>query len=132
MARFVLVHGAFSGAWIWGPLIDRLKAAGHSAEAFDLPGAGDDPAPASEVTLGACATRLCEVLASSSEPAMVAGNSMGGIVATKGAARCRSRVRSLVYVTAFVLRGGRSLLDLSKLPDCSGDQVQANNLVDDC
>ncbi len=32
MARFVLVHGGFSGAWIWLPLIDSLKAAGHSAE----------------------------------------------------------------------------------------------------
>ena len=31
MARFVLVHGGFSGAWIWLPLMDRLKAAGHSA-----------------------------------------------------------------------------------------------------
>ena len=38
MARFVLVHGAFSGAWIWGPLTDQLKAAGHTVDAFDLPG----------------------------------------------------------------------------------------------
>ena len=78
MARLVLVHGAFSGAWIWGPLTDRLKAAGHSVEAFDLPGLGDDHIPASEVTLDACAARLCEVLADSSEPAVVVGNSMGG------------------------------------------------------
>ena len=42
MARFVLVHGGFSGAWIWLPLMDRLKAAGHLVEAFDLPGMGDD------------------------------------------------------------------------------------------
>ena len=57
MARFVLVHGAFSGAWIWAPLIERLRAAGHSVEAFDLPGSGDDRTPASEVTLDACAAR---------------------------------------------------------------------------
>src|SRR4029077_17936862 len=38
MARFVLVHGGFSGAWIWLPLMDRLKADGHVVEAFDLPG----------------------------------------------------------------------------------------------
>ena len=88
MARFVLVHGAFSGAWIWSPLIERLKAAGHSVEVFDLPGSGEDYTPASGVTLDAYATRLCEVLASNSEPAIVAGNSMGGIVATQGAARC--------------------------------------------
>jgi hypothetical protein len=28
MARFVLVHGAFAGAWIWGPLVDQLMPSG--------------------------------------------------------------------------------------------------------
>ncbi len=130
MARFVLVHGAFSGAWIWGPLLDRLKATGHSVEVFDLPGSGDDHTPASEVTLDGCATRLCEVLASKSEPAIVAGNSMGGVVATQGAARCPSRVRALVYVTAFLPKDGQSLLDLTQLPEGAGDQVQANITIE--
>ena len=57
MARFVLVHGAFCGAWIWGPLLERLKAAGHTAVAFDLPGLGEDRTPISEVTLDSCAAR---------------------------------------------------------------------------
>ena len=42
MARFVLVHGGFSGAWVWLPLMDRLKADGHVVQAFDLPGMGYD------------------------------------------------------------------------------------------
>ncbi|HEY1264743.1 MAG TPA: alpha/beta fold hydrolase [Terriglobales bacterium] len=126
MARFVLVHGAFVGAWIWGPFIERLKAAGHSAEAFDLPGLGDDHTPVSQVTLDAYAARLCEVLARRSEPAIVAGNSMGGIVATQGAARCPKRVAALVYVAAFLPKDGQSLLALTKLPEGADDQVQAN------
>ena len=125
MARFVLVHGAFSGAWIWGPLIDRLRAAGHSVEAFDLPGSGDDHMPASEVTLDACATRLCDVLSSGSEPAVVAGNSMGGIVATQGAARCPGRVRALVYVTAFLPKDGQSLLDFHSVRPALLDRQDA-------
>jgi len=130
MSRFVLVHGAFSGAWIWGPLSDRLQEAGHSVEAFDLPGLGDDRTPAGEVTLDACAERLCDVLASSPEPAIVAGNSMGGMIATQGAARCPGRVQALVYVTAFVPKDGQSLLDLTNLPEGAGDQVQANIVVE--
>ena len=126
MARFVLVHGAFSGAWIWGPLMDRLRSAGHSVEAFDLPGLGDDHTPASEVTLDACAARLCDVLAASAEPAIVVGNSMGGIIATQGAARSPERVAALVYVAAFLPKDGQSLLDLTKLPEGADDQVQAN------
>jgi pimeloyl-ACP methyl ester carboxylesterase len=126
MARFVLVHGAFAGAWIWIPLVDRLKEIGHSAEAFDLPGLGDDHTPTSAVTLDACASRLCDVLAANSERAIVVGNSMGGIIATQGAARCPERVAAIVYVAAFLPREGQSLLDLTKLPEGAGDEVQAN------
>ena len=83
MARFVLVHGGFSGEWIWLPLLDSLKAAGHLVEAFDLPGTGGDHTSASEVSLDSYAGRVCEVLAGSSEPAIVVGHSMGGIVAVQ-------------------------------------------------
>jgi pimeloyl-ACP methyl ester carboxylesterase len=130
MARFVLVHGAFSGAWIWEPLVDRLKAAGHLVDAFDLPGLGEDHTPASEITLDAYATRLCEVLAGSSEAAVVVGHSMGGIVATQAAARCPDRVAALVYVAAFLPKDGQSLLDLTKLPEGADDQVQANIVIE--
>lgn len=130
MARFVLVHGAFCGAWIWKPLIERLRTKDHSVEAFDLPGLGEDHTPVSEITLDACATRLCEVLASRPEPAIVVGHSMGGIIATHGAARCRERIAALVYVTAFLPKDGQSLLDLTKLPEGAGDQVQANIVIE--
>jgi pimeloyl-ACP methyl ester carboxylesterase len=130
MARFVLVHGAFSGAWIWGPLTNHLRAASHAVAAFDLPGLGDDNTPASEVTLDRCVARLCEVLAADSEPAIVVGNSMGGVIATQAAARCPEQVAALVYATAFLPKDGQSLLDLTKLPEGAGDQVQANIIIE--
>ena len=129
MARFVLVHGGFSGAWIWLPLMDSLRAAGHLVEAFDLPGMGDDHTSASEVSLDSYAGRVCEALAASSEPAIVVGHSMGGIVATQAAARCPARVAALVYVAAFLPKDGQSLLDLTKLPECDGEQMLANVVV---
>jgi len=130
MARFVLVHGAFVGAWVWGPLLARLKAEGHTAEAFDLPGLGDDQTPVRDVTLTACAARLCEVLAARCEPAVVVGNSMGGVIATQGAACCPQRVSALVYVAAFWPKNGQSLIDLTKLPEGADDQVQANITIE--
>jgi pimeloyl-ACP methyl ester carboxylesterase len=126
VARFVLVHGAFSGAWIWDSLIERLEELGHTGEAFDLPGLGGDHTPVRAVTLDAYAERLCEVLATSREPAIVVGSSMGGVVAKQGAARSPERVAALVYAAAFNPKDGQSLLDLTKLPEGAGDQVQAN------
>jgi len=83
MARFVLVHGGFSGAWIWLPLMDSLRAAGHLVDAFDQPGMDDERTSRSEVSLDSYAGRVCEVVAANSEPAVVVGHSMGGIVAVQ-------------------------------------------------
>jgi pimeloyl-ACP methyl ester carboxylesterase len=130
MARFVLVHGAFGGAWMWEPLMQCPEVAGHSAEAFDLPGLGNDRTPVPGCTLDACAGRLCEVLSADSQPAIVVGHSMGGIIATQAAARCRERIAALVYVAAFMPKDGQSLLDLTRLPEGAGDQVQANIVIE--
>jgi len=130
VARFVLVHGAFTGAWIWAPLAERLRAVGHTVEAFDLPGLGDDATPPENVSLDSCAARLGEVLATSAEPAIIASNSMGGVIAIQAAARHPQRVAALVYITAFVPRDGQSLLDLTHLPEGADDQVQANIVIE--
>jgi pimeloyl-ACP methyl ester carboxylesterase len=130
MARFVMVHGAFAGGWTWEPLAKLLEAAGHSVEAPDLPGSGDDPTPITEVTLAAYVDRVCEVLGERPERAVVVANSMGGVVATQAAARCPERVAALIYVAAFLPQDGESLLALTQLPEGAGDQVQANMVVE--
>jgi pimeloyl-ACP methyl ester carboxylesterase len=130
MARFVLVHGAFSGAWVWERVADELRSAGHTVEAFDLPGSGEDQTPAEEVTLDAYATRICDALAERDEPAILVGHSMGGVAITQAAGRSPKRISLLVYVSAFMPQHGQSLLDLTHTPEGQGDQVQANLIVE--
>jgi pimeloyl-ACP methyl ester carboxylesterase len=125
----VLVHGAFGGAWRWEPVIPGLEEAGHTVQAFDLPGAGEDPTPAAEVTLDAYSDRVCEVLAQG-PPAVLVGHSMGGVVITQAAARAPQHVDSLIYVAAFAPAEGQSLSDLTRLPEGAGDQIQANLVVE--
>lgn len=126
MARFVLVHGAFGGAWCWEPVIGRLEAAGHTVEAFDLPGSGEDETPVADVTLDAYANRACAALAERDEPAVLVGYSMGGVVITQAAQHCSERIASLVFVCAFMPSNGQSLLDMTHLPEAAGDQIQEN------
>ena len=128
--RFVLVHGAFSGGWVWGPLAEQLEARGHTVEAPDLPGGGQDRTPLEQITLDAYATRICEQLAARPEPAVLAGHSMGGMAITQAAPRCADRIASMVYVAAFLPQEGQSLLALTQLPEGEGDQVQANLVVE--
>ncbi len=129
MARFVLVHGAFSGAWFWEPLIGELESGGHTVEAFDLPGSGADASPVAEATLDRYAQSVCETLGRG-EPAILVGHSMGGVVITQAAANCSQSVALLVFVAAFMPADGQSLIDLTALPEGKGDGVQANITVD--
>ena len=130
MARFVLVHGAFAGGWIWEPLAKQLVSAGHTVDAPDLPGSGEDYTSPTGVTLDSCAARVCQSLQKNSEPSLLVGNSMGGLIATQAAARCPDRAAALVYVAAFAPQDGQSLLDLTRLPEGAGDQVQANITIE--
>lgn len=127
--RFVLIHGAFSGGWIWGPLAERLEALGHTVEAPDLPGSGHDGTPVGDVTLDAYARRICEVISASPEPVLLAGHSMGGMAITQAAPRCAGQIVSMVYVAAFLPQEGQSLIALTELPEGRDDQVQANLVV---
>ena len=125
-----MVHGAFAGAWIWEPLAEVLERAGHTVEAMDLPGSGDDRTPVAEVTLDAYAQRVCEALAERPERAVVVASSMGGVVATQAVARSPESVATIVYSAAFVPQHGQSLLDLTRLPEGAGDQTQVNLVVE--
>ena len=130
MARFVLVHGAFGGAWTWEPIVAALEARGHTVETLDLPGGGEDRTPLAEITLAACADRVCAVLQQRPDPAVLVGYSMGGVVVTQAAANCPERVASLIFVAAFMPANGQSLLDLTHLPEGEGDMIQANIVVE--
>jgi pimeloyl-ACP methyl ester carboxylesterase len=130
MARFVLVHGAFHGAWCWEPFVPELAGRGHAVATLDLPGGGDDPTPVAEVTLDAYAERICDTLAAEPEPAVLVGHSMAGMAITQAAARCPERIAKLVYVAAFLPADGQSLVDLTRLPEGAGDMVQENMVVE--
>ena len=129
MSRFVLVHGAFHGAWCWEFVIPRLEALGHSVSAIDLPGSGADETPPGDVTLQGCAERVADTLRAG-DPAVLVGHSMGGVVTTQAATIARDHIDRLVYVCAFLPRDGESLQSLANTPEGAGDQIQANMVVE--
>jgi pimeloyl-ACP methyl ester carboxylesterase len=131
MARIVLVHGAFAGAWCWEPVLPGLRDAGHEVEAVDLPGSGADSTPLDEISLEAYARRICETVAASPEPVVLVGHSMGGMAITQAAALCPDPLAALVYVAAFCPGEGQSLMELVSYPEAADDQVQANLVVSD-
>jgi len=62
MSTYILIHGAWHGAWCWNKVVSLLEKEGHAVVAPDLPGHGDDKTPIAKVTLRAYADCVCEVI----------------------------------------------------------------------
>jgi pimeloyl-ACP methyl ester carboxylesterase len=130
MTTFVLVHGAWHGAWCWREIVPLLETEGHRVLAPDLPGHGGDASPVSEMTLESYARRVQSAVESGSEPVVLVGHSMSGMVVSQAAEYAHARVRRLVYLTAMLPGDGQSLLAL--VGSFGGpDHVQENLIVDE-
>ena len=110
MADFVLVHGAWHGAWCWSRVLPPLWAAGHRAFAVSLTGVGERAHLLSKhVTLDTHIADVASVIeAEELLDAVLVGHSYAGIVITGVADRLAARLRHLVYVDAAVPLPGES------------------------
>src|SRR5262245_13853653 len=109
MSTFVLVHGSWHGGWCWYKVVPRLERAGHKVVAPDLPSPGRDRTPASEISLKTWADSVCRILDAQAEPVILVGHSRGGAVVSRAAEQRPDKVKTLVYLAAFLLRDGESL-----------------------
>lgn len=110
MANFLLVHGAWHGAWCWRRVSDALIRAGHRAHAVTLTGLGERAhLMTSTITLE---THIADVVAAldaeEMDPAILVVHSYAGMLGTAVADRMPGRLQHLVYVDAVVPRPGES------------------------
>lgn len=106
---YVLVHGAFGGAWCWrdvGVELDRLEL---PWVALDLPSSHD---PTGAATLADDAESVVAAAAGAG-PVVVVGHSYGGAVVAEAAGRLSS-VESLIFVAAIVPLPGESATEVAK------------------
>jgi pimeloyl-ACP methyl ester carboxylesterase len=80
----------------------------------DLPGHGRDKTPIPEISLQAYTDRVCQILDAQSEPVILVGHSMGGLVITQTAEYRPRKIRTLAYLSATLPRNGESLLQLAE------------------
>ncbi len=104
MSTFVLVHGAWHGAWCWEKVVPLLQEAGHGVVVPDLPGHGEDGMPISELSMRGYADRVIRTVDEQPEPVVLVGHSMGGIVVSLVAEARPDRLKKLVYLRASCWR----------------------------
>ncbi len=107
-ADIVLVHGAWMGAWCWDGVIEALAERGIRASAVELAGHGLRSDVAAPDSLDVYAEDVVRALSSHGRPVALVGHSLGGLVASRAAELAPELVRSLSYVSAFLLPEGAS------------------------
>lgn len=110
MSDFVLVHGAWHGAWCWKRVVQPLWAAGHRAFAVTLTGSGERAhLLAPTISLQTHVTDVASVIeAEELHDAILVGHSYAGMVITGVADRLAERLKHLVYLDAVVPHPGES------------------------
>ncbi len=110
MAKFILIHGSWQGAWCWREIVPLLEAHGHEALAIDLPGHGEDRTPPESVTFQDYVDRTVAAVRAPEDLSILVGHSMGGAIIRQAAGFAPERVRALVSVAALLPPRGASML----------------------
>lgn len=123
----VFIHGGFHRSWVWEAVLDQLKPRGWNTQALDLPSVAVEARPRSGMYDDAEVVHA--LLGRTSSPKIVVAHSYGAIPVTQVAHEFQ--VRHIVYVAAFQLDAGESLLGAvgGQIPSwwiIDGDSVTAD------
>jgi pimeloyl-ACP methyl ester carboxylesterase len=104
----LLVHGAWHGPWNWQQVEHRLTAMGWQVQIADLPSVARREGP--HFGLHDDAAIIRQQIADIDGPVVVVAHSYGGVAVSEGAADLPN-VRHIIYLAAFQLDVGESILE---------------------
>ena len=111
--NYVVVHGAWSGAWAWDTVATELEAKGKTVTVVELPAHGADVTPISDATLAAYVAKVEQAVDTASGPVVLVGHSLGGMIISQVAEQEPEKIAKLVFVAGFVPKDGDSALALA-------------------
>lgn len=110
MTNFVLVAGAWLGAWAWNEVAADLRAAGHDVYPLTLSGLAEKQAAQPSGQQAHVRDIVEEVERLDLRDVVLVGHSYAGIPAGQAAERIGDRLRRVVFVDANVPVDGESFL----------------------
>jgi pimeloyl-ACP methyl ester carboxylesterase len=111
LKSYMLIHGAWHGAWSYDQTGALLEQAGARVITFDLPGHGEDKTQIAKVTMQAYVDRVKQELSKVTAPVVLVGHSMAGFIVSQAAEELPDRVEKLIFIAAMVPYGGKTVFD---------------------
>ena len=108
----VLVHGAWEQSDVWGHVTPGLEADGYHVIVVTLPGRPQSPAAPDKVSLDLYRDTILEAIAGEKRPVVLVGHSFAGFPISAAAEEAPQKIKTLVYLAAYLPKDGQSLLDL--------------------
>jgi len=129
--HFILIHGAWHGGWCWDGVIEKLKMAGHTAEAPTLPGhhPQDDR---SDIGLNDYVDKIVNLLKQQTDSVVLVGHSSAGFLLQEAAQKAPDKISHLIFLNAFILPNGKSQFDLVPPEVSEGMTAAAKASPDNC
>lgn len=112
---YVLVHGAWGTIRGYDKIAEALRSAGHVVYCVELKGLGTRAAElAADITLSDHINDVLTVIDDKGlSDVILVGHSYGGMIITGAASQRAEKIRSLVYVDAFLPENGEALWDIA-------------------
>lgn len=106
MARYLLIHGSWHGAWCWYKVKSRLESEGHDVSAPDLPGRINHPLRPLFVSLSTL-TKCAAHYLPAREKTTIVVHSRYGILASTLAELYPGRIERIIYLASYMLPNGQ-------------------------
>ena len=107
---FVLIHGSWTDASFWDGIAAELRAMGHNVHVLKYPGHDGDPN--TNVQHAMLSRSVADYIVSHGlRDVVLVGHSFGGTIVQKTAELVPDRLKRMVFMDAFVLKDGESLIE---------------------
>lgn len=109
---FVLIHGAWHGAWCFDKLVPILREGGAKIVTIDCPGHGDDQSTLAYQSTDTYVAKVIEIIDREPGKVILVGHSLGGTIISNVAEKRPQKIQSLVYLSGALLQDGQSFGDI--------------------
>jgi len=119
LKKYIFIHGACQGGWVWYKIEDLLKSNNIDYEIPDLPGHGNDKTPLFEITLEKYVESIREIINKTDKEIVLVAHSMGGFIASQVAELEYKRIEKIIYIASLIPKNNETISGMLQMDKTS-------------